>query len=282
MRLSCIHHVVLSIIFLLVALPWCAGLAIGSSHQKNIDMHTVQEAQPHGGTRSTTVANSNGRREAVRKVFRAPAVIASALLSFDTAAVARNMPESTGADLSRTGTIDTLVPIVKMKNTLTEAQLLLSIPGPEQSIEDRISSALLQTTTSQLFSSIPISEQDFKRIFDQYSDPVSYKQKFMDQNAFLVYYTQGFDGPNRSPLESSSDTPEKQTLQFGARNEVWVAWEELVAELQFATKNPKDASSATELRTMVQATVKAIDKYLALAPSDDLREALSRVGPHPS
>jgi len=37
-----------------------------------------------------------------------------------------------------------------------------------------------------LEQNIPRDENDFKRIFDSYSTPVSYKQKFLDQNAFLV------------------------------------------------------------------------------------------------
>ena len=36
-------------------------------------------------------------------------------------------------------------------------------------------------------NNIPRDENDFKRLFDSYSTPVSYKQKFLDQNAFLVY-----------------------------------------------------------------------------------------------
>lgn len=37
-----------------------------------------------------------------------------------------------------------------------------------------------------LLEPIPRNERAFKLIFDAYSDPVSYKQKFLDQNAFLV------------------------------------------------------------------------------------------------
>ena len=45
-------------------------------------------------------------------------------------------------------------------------------------------------------AALPREEKAFKRVFDEYSDAVDYKTKFMDQNAFLVYYTRGFDGPD--------------------------------------------------------------------------------------
>lgn len=173
------------------------------------------------------------------------------------AAKASNLPASTGADQSRTGTIETLIPIVQLKKTLATTEKTL-----QQS-----SGALQQT--QQALSSIPTVEQDFKRLFDQYSDPVSYKQKYLDQNAFLVYYTKGFDGPGRPSIESG-DNNEIQTLQFGARNEAWVAWDAVQAELAFALAHPDDSSDLIEL---VQAASKAIDSYLSLAPSKDLDAA---------
>jgi hypothetical protein len=38
-------------------------------------------------------------------------------------------------------------------------------------------------------------------LFDEHSEGISYKQQFLDQNAFLVYYTKGFDGPGRPSIE---------------------------------------------------------------------------------
>lgn len=184
------------------------------------------------------------------------------VVSIPSIALARNLPEATGADLSQTGTLATLAPIVKIKNTLSNADKILSQQQGD------LSQDLLQQTEKTL-ASIPTSEQDFKRIFDQYSDPVSYKQKYLDQNAFLVYYTRGYDGPNRPSIES--DLPEKQTLQFGARNEAWVAWEGFVAEVRFAGKYPSE-SSPQELSALLQATIKAVDSYLSLAPPGDLLE----------
>ena len=52
-----------------------------------------------------------------------------------------------------------------------------------------------------LLSKIPLIEKDFKKLFDEHSEGISYKQQFLDQNAFLVYYTKGFDGPGRPSIE---------------------------------------------------------------------------------
>lgn len=181
--------------------------------------------------------------------------------------MARNLPEVTDVNLSQTGTLATLVPIVEMQCTLRHAVATLSQQDGDlspESIHD----------AEKALVGIPILEQNFKRIFDQYSDPVSYKQKFLDQNAFLVYYSKGFDGPNRPPIES--DIPEKQASQYGARNEAWVAWEGFVAELRFAKNAPKE-SSRQELIALLQLTVAAVDSYLSLAPPSDVMKAKGRI-----
>lgn len=43
----------------------------------------------------------------------------------------------------------------------------------------------LDRVSSQL-ELVPATEKDFKRLFDEFSEAVSYKQKFLDSNAFLV------------------------------------------------------------------------------------------------
>ncbi|CAJ1935067.1 unnamed protein product [Cylindrotheca closterium] len=111
----------------------------------------------------------------------------------------------------------------------------------------------------------------FKRLFDAYSDPVSYKQKFLDQNAFLVYYTKGFDGPGRPNIEED-DSNEKQTLQFGIRNEAWINWENFLVELKFVGEE-KD----TEATKYLDETLRYVDYYLKLAPPQDVREAKKAV-----
>eukprot|EP00797_Seminavis_robusta_P033364 Sro770_g200080.1 n/a (166) ;mRNA; r:47917-48414 len=134
-------------------------------------------------------------------------------------------------------------------------------------------------------SIVPREETTFKQLLDAYSDPVSYKQKFVDQNAFLVYYTKGFDGPGRPQIED--DLPVKQTLQYGARNDAWVAWDDFLVEWEFAGKTAKKEGSA--LRTVVaddswedllpplKRLLQALDAYLSLAPAEDLQQAQREV-----
>lgn len=91
----------------------------------------------------------------------------------NNAAMARNLPISTGADLSKVGSVESLKPIVSLRYSLSKLETQLS-KSEKIAIDD-----------------IPTTEQSFKRLFDAYSDPVSYKQRFLDNNAFLVYYTKG-------------------------------------------------------------------------------------------
>ena len=100
--------------------------------------------------------------------------------SVSSSASAANLPQSTGADLSRTGTIDTLIPIVTIRKNL------VSINSQLMSKSGKLLPDECKSITESLLTKIPRNENDFKRIFDSYSTPVSYKQKFLDQNAFLV------------------------------------------------------------------------------------------------
>jgi hypothetical protein len=115
---------------------------------------------------------------------------------------------------------------------------------------------------------LPTRESEFKAIFDANSDPISYKQKFVDQNAFLVYYTKGFDGPGRPSIES--DLPTKQPLQYGARNDAWIAWSDFLAELEFQQREQEsDSGSKTELKQPLIQALAAIERYLAVTVSTD-------------
>ena len=95
--------------------------------------------------------------------------------------LARNLPEYNGAIGNKRGTVEALVPIVKMRNQLSDAN---------KQINDF-------KTLKNILNGIPNEEKAFKRIFDEFSLDVSYKQRYLDSNAFLVYYTKGFDGINR-------------------------------------------------------------------------------------
>jgi preprotein translocase subunit SecA len=147
-----------------------------------------------------------------------------------------------------------------------------------------------------LLFGIPTQEDDFKRLFDEYSVPVSYKQRYLDSNAFLVYYSRGFDGVGRPSLEAGGEVGKYddavnqiQTVQYGSRNDVWVAWEAFQAEYSFFCSSFSSSSAAasmsvdeienstTEMIKYLKEALKAMNTYLELAPEEQLREALSRV-----
>jgi len=93
--------------------------------------------------------------------------------------LAANLPPSTGADVSRTGSMETLLPVVAMEQSLLKAKSIL-ISASQMTVE--LCSMLLRLLTN----SIPRKEIAFKRIFDAYSNPVSYKQKFLDQVSVIL------------------------------------------------------------------------------------------------
>jgi len=186
------------------------------------------------------------------------------------------MPTNNGADFSNTGSIDTLVPIVAIQQSILscKSQLDTSKEGYENLVSPETCKSLLES----LVKTIPRDETSFKRIFDAYSTPVSYKQKFLDQNAFLVYYTKGYDGDNRPNIEEDVNT--KQLKQYGSRNDAWVAIDDLFVELEFGQKAKYDdntLSSKGELISLSDKVSAALDAYLSLAPVSDVKEALTRI-----
>ena len=126
----------------------------------------------------------------LRRAFAATSISLTSLhfvtFSHPQEAFARNLPEATGATGTSRGMITALRPIVNMQSTVRQAVALL----PDLS------------ACQNALRSIPTDEKSFKRIFDEYSEGVSYKQVYKDQNAFVVYYTKGFDGPNRPSIEA--------------------------------------------------------------------------------
>eukprot|EP00986_Skeletonema_menzelii_P000599 scaffold162_cov143-Skeletonema_menzelii.AAC.18 len=197
-------------------------------------------------------------------------ILTSTVTAFVAASVpsasAANLPQSTGADLSKTGTIDTLIPIVAMK------QRLESINSHLMSKSGKLFPDECKSILKALQQNIPRDENDFKRIFDSYSTPVSYKQKFLDQNAFLVYYTKGFDGPGRPNIENDTENS-IQTLQYGARNDAWSAMDDFFVELDYGLRSSD--SDAAELAALAQRVMLALDAYLSLAPVADVEQALA-------
>ena len=197
---------------------------------------------------------------------------------FSSPSIAANLPSSTGADLSNTGSIDTLIPIVAIQHSLKDAKILLTKSKEEST--SLVSPEMCSTLLHSFAKTIPRDETAFKRVFDAYSTPVSYKQKFLDQNAFLVYYTKGFDGPGRPNIEEE-DTNSIQTIQYGLRNDAWASVDDLFVELEFGQESTADdstLSSIGELTTFVENVLKAVDSYLDLAPAADVKEARHQLG----
>ena len=216
-----------------------------------------------------------GSERTTRREILQGAIGASYLMMIPSIANADNLPSSNGADLSKTGTIDTLIPIVKMQQGISNAKSQLNEGSSTSSslASPQTCTNLLQTLLTK--SSIPRDEKQFKRIFDEYSTPVSYKQKFLDNNAFLVYYTKGYDGPGRGNIEDDA-TNNIQTMQYGARNDVWAAMDELYVELEYGGKQKDGDSSLSsegELVVLIDKVLKALDGFLSFAPVADVEEA---------
>jgi len=143
-------------------------------------------SSPWGATETFT------RRGMFQRVVTDAAIASTVSWLIDTRsspAFAKNLPDPVVVDTSKTGTQETLEPILRLEASL---KVLSRVIAKEYS-----PATIVETLAK---SAIPTQEKVFKSIFDAYSDPVSYKQKFVDQNAFLVYYTQGFDGPGRPSI----------------------------------------------------------------------------------
>jgi hypothetical protein len=200
------------------------------------------------------------RRRALHTIFGG-AVSISIWSSPLPSAQARNLPEPPTVDTSKAGTVEALVPVVKLQQNMFNIQSSLEAGASANELDN-------------LLRSVPIDEKGFKGIFDAYSDPVSYKQKFLDQNAFLVYYSKGFDGPNRPNIES--DLPVKQTIQFGARNDAWIFWYDFLAEVDFAKKHLESSNQADMLNPLTKA-MDAVGEYLRQSPREDVAKAKGQV-----
>jgi hypothetical protein len=194
------------------------------------------------------------RRCLFRSLIQSSSMVGLILTTGTPPTRASNLPESTGADTTKVGTVEALIPIVALRASLARLESTLA----------KVNGPVLQTD-----GTIPKDEKEFKRLFDSYSDPVSYKQKFLDQNAFLVYYTKGFDGPGRDNIEAEIN--ERQTVQFGLRNEAWIAWENFLVELKFIQEQDNDCAS------YLSSTLRAVDSYLALVPVEDLKAAKEKL-----
>jgi hypothetical protein len=270
-------------ILLVSALPeFCAGLnLVPSSDRQPPTLRYPLDHQPQTRrqslfnqelTRRHTLDNQQQtRRHSLFIAVKCVTGVAGALTSTapfvllpgaSRPALAANLPYVATSDLSKVGTVDSLLPIITLLDSLQKLKAELQ-QNPE---------AFLQRP---LNSELPASEQSFKEIFDSYSDPVSYKQRFLDQNAFLVYYTRGFDGPGRPSIDQ--DVNVRQTQQYGYRNEAWVAYEEFLSEIRYSRQHPEEFEATDVLRPLVNA-IGSIEGYLTVAPAEAVLEGRRRLG----
>ena len=165
---------------------------------------------------------------------------------------AANLPESNGAIGNKRGTKEALAPILAMESLAKEAALLRG-GGDLGKIKALLSSPAL-----------PPTEKAFKRLFDEFSQDVSYKQQYLNSNAFVVYYTKGFDGPGRGSIEQPSAAEALQTQQYFLRNEAWIALDDARAECDYLQGRPGEAP--VELDAALGRLLESVGEYVKLAP----------------
>ena len=128
--------------------------------------------------------------------------------------------------------------------------------------------AFFDDIRSALKESYFLKEKGFKRIFDEYSEGVSYKQQFLDKNAFLVYYTGGFDGPGRGSIEKETPKESLQKAQYGYRNDAWVALDECMSELDYLLQQEDPLEDRKDLKKALRALTSAVEGYVGLARTE--------------
>ena len=163
-------------------------------------------------------------------------------------AVARaaNLPESNGASSSMRGTRAALAGIRKIGDLAGRAK------GEENDF------VALKLTLAEF----PSTEKAFKKLFDEYSQGISYKQQFLDKNAFLVYYTKGFDGPGRESIEKESPQEALQKMQYGYRNDAWIRLDDARAELDYLLDAKEKPSR--DLRNSLAKLEDSVSNYIRL------------------
>jgi hypothetical protein len=162
-------------------------------------------------------------------------------------------------DAAEHGSAKALAPIVAFAGALGEA-----VRAAEEPALDRCGAAL---------SRLPASQAAFKASLDRFSEANSYMSEYKDKNAFVVYYTGGFDGPGRARLGTREDVDpqrELQSLQNGFRNEGWASLDDARATLDVLAKaapsGASDADDLADLRAALRAAEKALLAYIELAP----------------
>lgn len=188
---------------------------------------------------------------------RAGVIIASICLAspFDgtlLASHAANLPSSNGASGVNRGKYVALRPIIAMRDSL--ASIAVSSDLKEMNVA---------LSKSDVF---PSTESAFKKVFDEFSVGISYKQNYLDKNAFVVYYTQGFDGAGRPSIETPSAEEELQTKQYFYRNEAWIGLDDARSEVKYLLASPAD-ESRKDLSRALRKCLDSVTAYVELSPA---------------
>ena len=109
-------------------------------------------------------------------------------------------------------------------------------------------------------------------IFDEHSEDISYRQQYLDKNAFLVYYTKGFDGVNRPSIEVDGPGEMKEKRQYGDRNDAWIALDDAKAELKYIISSG-NSDDRSDLMKSLRAALVAVDDYINADTPEDIETA---------
>jgi len=180
--------------------------------------------------------------------------------------MARNLPEDNGASNKFVGTSQALKPILNMNQVVAETFRLLD--ACDLNKDQGCHNTLVEIKISLARIPSKNDEKSFKRMFDEFSGGVSYRQQYMDKNAFLIYYTKGFDGPDRPSIETDTDGSATRLAElYGYRNEAWIALDDAMGDIEFALSQPS-SSALVDVRSDLTRLRSALAAYLALVPPD--------------
>lgn len=192
-----------------------------------------------------------------RRLVGAALCAGGVALQPNSIARAANLPTSNGASGAARGTAKALAPILRLEAAVARAAAATArgdLAGSRAALD-----------------AVPAKEKDFKRLFDEFSVDVSYKQRYKDANAFVVYYSGGFDGAGRDSIEAEDPVEELQKSQYGFRNEAWAGVDDARAELAYLLGEPGEPTA--DLASMLARAETALARYVALAPADLRRAA---------
>ena len=138
-----------------------------------------------------------------------------------------------------------LAPVLQLFRTLRKCEPLLA---------DQESWAGL----AKLLTSGPFETPEFKRIFNAYSDNIYYAASSSEANAYLL---------------GGATPSSRQTQQYLLRNEVLKQLGELVDELEYQQRQPKEKRDAEVAQEYMAAALGAFREYIGLAPPEDVKRA---------